>query len=221
MRKLWGGVVALVALCILAPWPVPARADGIERGRPHGSDYLTFAEELRTQGALKFYDETEDMLRAGNFPQAFTRYLFLRANIRGQSLYTGLAASIDQRLQFLREQMHLGEGALQYEFRETYAQRRRRVKPPCPPPPPKAAKPKEPGSEEKPPEMIIPAPAAEEKTPPAAKAEPAPPGSEAKPPGTEAQPPAEGAQKPAPAPGTTPAPSPSLWEKLKRRLKFW
>jgi hypothetical protein len=195
---------------------MPARAQGMDRSRPYGSDYLTFAEELRTQGALSFYDQTEGMLRAGNFERAFTRYLFLRANIRGQSLYAGLAASVDQRLQFLQRQMHLGEGAIQYGYRETYPQRRRRPKPHCPPPK-KPAKPKKPSSEENPPETIIPAPPAQEKVTSPHKAE-------AKPSGTEAQPPAEGAQKPAGAaqrPAPAPTPTPSFWEKLKRRLKFW
>ena len=35
---------------------------------------------------------------------------FLNAHIRGQSLYAGLLPMVDQRLQFLREQMHLGRG---------------------------------------------------------------------------------------------------------------
>jgi hypothetical protein len=160
MRKLWGGVLVLGALFILALGSMSARAQGMDP--PHGSDYLTFAEELRNHGALRFYDLTEDMLRAGKFSRAYTRYLFLKANIRGQSLYAGLAASVDQRLQFLKEQMHLGEGALKYEYRETYAKRRRRVKPACPPPPKKDAKAKKPSPEEQPPEMIIPAPSAEE-----------------------------------------------------------
>ena len=106
---------------------MPARAQDMDRSRPYGSDYLTYGEELRTQGAVGFYDRTEDILRTGNFPRAFTRYLYLRANIRGQSLYTGLAASVDQRLQFLKQQMRLGDDALRYEYRETYAQRKRRA----------------------------------------------------------------------------------------------
>jgi hypothetical protein len=208
MKRLWGGVLVLGAVFLLAPGSMPARAQGMDRSRPYGSDYLTFAEEFRTSGALRFYDETEGMLRAGKFDRAFTRYLFLKANIRGQSLYAGLVASVDQRLQFLRQQMHLGEGALKYEYRETYAKRRRRAKPACPPPPKKIAKTKEPSPEEKPPEMIIPAPAEEEKaTPPAIEG--------AKASGQETKPTEAGTQKP------TPAPSPSFWEKFKRKLKFW
>jgi hypothetical protein len=98
MRKLWGGVLVLGALLMLGPGSTPARAQRMDGSPPHGSDYLTFGEELRTNGALKFSDETEDMLRAGKFERAYTRYLFLRANIRGQTLYAGLAADVDQRL---------------------------------------------------------------------------------------------------------------------------
>jgi hypothetical protein len=228
MRKIWGGVLILMALLLLVFGSLPAGADGMPGAPQHGSDYLTFAEELRTRGAIGFYDQTEDMLRAGKFERAFTRYLFLRANIRGQALYAGLTASVDQRLGFLREQMHLGEGALQYDYRETYARRRRRAKPACPPEK-KAAKPKEPSPEEKPPEMIIPAPAEEEKgTPPlkegtkAAGQETKPPGQETKPAGEAAQKPGETAQKPAAgAQEPAPAPPPIFWEKFKRKLKFW
>jgi hypothetical protein len=232
MRKLWGEVLFLGAFFLfLAPGSMPARAQGMDRSRPYGSDYLTFAEELRTQGALGFYDQTEDILRAGKFSRAFTRYLFLRANIRGQSLYAGLASSVDQRLQFLKEQMHLGEGALQYEYRETYAQkRRRRPKPACPPPK-KTAKPKEQNQDEKPPEAVIPGQSLEEKaqaTPPAkegtkaAAPETKPPGQETKPAGEAAKKPADGAQKP-PTGTQKPVPAPplSFWEKFKLKLKFW
>jgi len=54
--------------------------------------------------------DTEDVLRAGKFERAYIRYIFLNAHIRGQSLYAGLLPMVDQRLQFLREQMHLGRG---------------------------------------------------------------------------------------------------------------
>jgi hypothetical protein len=214
MGKLWGGVLVLGALLVLGPGSGSARAQGMDMDPPHGSDYLTFGEEFRTSGALKFFDQTEDMLRAGKFERAYTRYLFLNANIRGQSLYAGLAADVDQRLQFLRGQMHLEEGALRYEYREP-VRRRSRAKPVCPPPAPKTAKAKTPSPEEKPPEMVILPPPPEEKVAPPAKEEAKPAGEQTNPPGEEAKPPAEGTQKPAPAP------SPSLLDKLKRRLKFW
>ncbi len=201
MRKLWGGVLVLGALLILGPGSVPVSAAGLDKSPARGSDPRQFSAELQSFGALKFYDDTEAILRAGKFEQAFTRYLFLSSHIRGQSLDSGLAASVDQRLQFLRRQMHLGEGTLQYEYKEIPEKRRRRAKPVYSPPAPKTAKAKEPPSEEKPPEIIIPPPAMEEKPTP--------------PPKEETKPPAEETQKPAPAP------SPSFSEKLKRRLKFW
>ncbi len=239
MRKFWGGVLILAALSLQAPGSIPAQTQGMEMPRPHGSDYLTYAEELRTQGAVGFYDRTEDILRTGNFEKAFTRYLFLRANIRGQSLYTGLAASVNQRLHFLKEQMHLGDDALRHEYRETYAGKRKRAKPACPPPK-KTVKPKEQDSEEKPPEAVIPGQPLEDKaqaTPPvkegakAAVPEAKQPGQETKPVGEAAQKPADGAQKPAAGaqkspegaqkPDPAPAAPPSFWEKFKRKLKFW
>jgi hypothetical protein len=204
MGKLyWGGVLVLGALLILSLGSLPARGDGPSRSSARssarGSDLRQFSAELQKVGALKFYDETEDMLRGGKFEQAFSRYLFLSAHIRGQALDTGLAASVDQRLQFLRGQMHLGEGALHYEYKEISEKRRRQAKPVCPPPAAQTAKAKESSPEEKTPEMIIPPPPAETKATPPQEEEKKPPGEEA--------------QKPAPAP--------SVWGKLKRRLKFW
>ena len=232
MRKVWAGVIFFGVIFFLpAGGTLPARADGMAGSRPYGSDYLTYAEELRTRGAIGFYDRTEDIVRTGNFERAFTRYVFLRANIRGQSLYTGLAASVDQRLQFLKEQMHLGEGALKYEHRETYTAQKRRVKPACPPSPKKTAKPKEPRPEENPPETVIPGQSLEEKAqaaPPAKEGTTAA-GSEAKAPAQETQgaaqetkPSGEAARKPAEgSQQAAPAPAPGFWEKFKRKLKFW
>jgi hypothetical protein len=184
-----------------------------------GGDSRQFAGELQSLGAFKFFDDTEAILRAGKFELAFGRYCFLNTHIRGQSIYAGLIASVDQRLQFLKGQMRLGEGVQSYAPEEKPTRRRRakRVQPPCPPPV-KTAKAKEPSPEEKPPEMIIPAPPEEEKATPPPPAEAKPPGEETKPPGEETKPPGEKAQE---AQKPAPAPSSSLWEKLKRRLKFW
>jgi hypothetical protein len=202
MGKLyWGGVLVLGALLILSLGSLPARGDGPSRSSARGSDLRQFSAELQKVGALKFYDETEDMLRGGKFEQAFSRYLFLSAHIRGQALNAGLAASVDQRLQFLRGQMHLGEEALHYEYKEIYEKRRRQAKPVCPSPAAQTAKAKESSPEEKPPEMILPPPPAETKATPPQEEEKKPPGEEA--------------QKPAPPPSS------SIWGKLKRRLKFW
>jgi hypothetical protein len=170
----------------------------MDRPAAQGSDSRQFLEELRSGGALKFYEDTEDVLRAGKFERAYIRYIFLNAHIRSRPLDAGLVPMVDQRLHFLREQMHLGEG-IQYSERDERPAKRRIARPVCPPPAPKAAKPKAPDSEEKPPEMVIPPAAPEDKA--------------ATPPKEEAKPPGEEAPKPAPAP--------SFWDKLKRRLKFW
>jgi hypothetical protein len=110
LRNLWGGVLFLGVMLVLAQGAVPAGADGLEKPPARGSDARQFLEELRSGGALKFYEDTEDVLRAGKFERAYIRYIFLNAHIRGQSLYAGLLPMVDQRLQFLREQMHLGRG---------------------------------------------------------------------------------------------------------------
>ena len=197
--RLWGGVLALGALLMLALGPMPARPEETDKPPARGSDSLQFREELRSSGALKFYEDTEDILRAGKFERAYIRYIFLRAHIRNRPLDTGLAPMVDQRLQFLKGQMHLAEG-LQYAERDDRPARRSSpVKPVCPPPAPKAAKTPAPGDEEKPQEIIIPPTVPEDKATPPAK-------EEAKPPGEEAQ---------------KPAPPSSFWEKFKRRLKFW
>jgi len=196
LKKLWAGALAIGVLGLLSLGAAPAGADGMDKhAPPRGSDARQLLEEWRSGGAVKFYEDTEDILRAGKFERAYVRYLFLRAHLVG--LDAAITPMVNQRLQFLREQMHLGEGA-QYSAREERPVRRRPAKPACPPAPPKETKPKPPGEEE-PPEIVIP-PA----TPDNKAAEP--PKEEAKPPGQE---------------DPKPAPAPSAWDKIKRRLKFW
>ena len=199
MRKLGGGVLVLGALVLWALGAVPAKADGMDRPPAHGSDSRQFLTELRSSGALKFYEDTEDILRAGKFERAYIRYIFLNAHIRGRPLDNGLVPMVDQRLRFLREQMHLGEGIQFSEAQER--PRRRPAEPVCPPPAPKADKKPAADSEEKPPEVVIPPVVPEDKS--------------ATPPKEEAKPPGEEPPKPASAPSS------SWWEKLQRRLKFW
>jgi hypothetical protein len=193
--KFWRGVLILGALFLLALVARPAKAEGMDKPAARGSDSRQFLEELRSGGALKFYEDTEDILRAGKFERAYIRYIFLNAHIRGQPLDNGLVPMVEQRLQFLRGQMRLGEGIQYAERDDRLIRRRRPAKPACPPPPKEA---KKPDSEEEPHEIVIP---------------PAPPEDKTTPPKEEAKPPGEEAPKPAPAP--------SAWDKLKRRLKFW
>jgi hypothetical protein len=167
--RYWGFGLALGSIVLLGLGAGSLRADGMGRRRAWGHDDQVFRVELYTGGAFKFYANSEDILRSGDFEQAFSRYLYLASHIRGQSLYTGLAASVNRRLHFLRGQLGLGEESLRY------AHTTRRLPPPPPPakapaPEPKPAPaPKATEDEEPPPPAAPPAPAA-----PAAP--PAPPG---------------------------------------------
>ncbi len=203
MRKLEGFILVLLVLLMGAVGAVPARAqDDMDRRPTEGSDSRQFLGELRSGGALKFYEDTEEILRAGKFERAYIRYIFLNAHIRSSPLDRGLVPMVDQRLHFLGEQMHLGEG-MQYAAEVERIKRKRVAKPVCPPPPPKEAKPKASEAEEKPPEIVIPP------APPPGPAEE----KAATPPKEEAKPPAQEAAKPAPAPST--------WERIKKKLLFW
>jgi hypothetical protein len=198
LRKLWGVALGLGMCLLLGLGAGPVNGQEMKRSVVRGSDYLTFKEELRTGGAIKFYEDTEEIIRAGKFERAYIRLIFLHAHIRGRNLDAGLIPMVDQRLRFLKEQMHLGDGF-------TYAApaervRRTPAKPACPPPDAKAAKPSD---EEKPPEIIIPPTA-----PPAA-------------PEGKGETPATAEDKPPPPEAPKSAPPPSTWERLKRRLKFW
>jgi hypothetical protein len=198
------------------------RADGMDEptaGR--GSDIRQFTEELRSGGALKFYEETEKFLRTGQFERAFTRFLFLKAHIRGQALYVGLNASVNQRLQFLRSQMRLGKDLAYKKLRKRVRRRVRRVQPPSPPPADqKAAKTPTPAKsatpvadKAKPPETG--------KKPAVAEAPPAAPADQTYPsPKLEKElPPEEDKEE---KPEKKPPPKPlSTWQRLKRKLQFW
>jgi hypothetical protein len=206
LRKLWGGILGLGIVLFLGLGALPVKAEEMQKSPVRGSDYLTFSEELRTGGAIKFYEDTEEIVRAGKFERAYMRYIFLHAHIRGRNLDAGLIPMVDQRLRFLKEQMHLGGGF-------TYAApavrvKRRPAKPACPPEN-KEAKPAKPSDEEKPPPVVLPpaVPADQEQKPES------PDTKEDKPSPGEAQKPSPDDQKPA-----TP---PSTWERLKRRMKFW
>ena len=184
---------------LLTPGARPVWADGKDKPRPpaQGGDAFQFQEELRRGGAIKFYEDTEDILRAGKFERAYLRYLFLLAHIRGQPLDAGLIPIVDQRLQFLRAQMQLGEGFHYAGGEDRPVRRKPPAKPACPPPPPKEEKKGD--AEEKPPEMVIPPAPSDDKATPSPK--------------EEAKPPAEEAPKPVPALST--------WEKFKGKLRFW
>jgi hypothetical protein len=161
---------------------------------------------------LKFYDNTEDLLRTGQFERALLRYAFLKGQIGRQPGYQPLAHQIDQRLNFLKTQLKLPEAYVT---------------------PLKASRvrPKPPGKKE--------ATLAAPPSPAASKAQPDPddqkgdpkPGGEAKseptgsPPGQDraaAAPQSPDSQeKSADAQAEAEKPPPSRWQRLKKRLLFW
>jgi len=219
-RRRWGAGLVL-ALLFLGAGALPQSAVSSSL---YGSDYRLFASELQSRGAFKFAADTEDLIRSGQFEQAFARYLFLKAHIHGHSLYIALDAMVNQRLHFLKSQMRLDE--IPTYAAPSFKKLKRRVKkqaravtPPGTPGPaqkdgqasatpvvtPAAAEAGEPKSP-------APKPAAEKPEEPVSSTAPvvqAP----APPPEEEA-----GEEKPE---GKKAPPSPSTWERLKRRLKFW
>ena len=171
------GALFLGICPLLTQGAAPAREDGYEHAVAHGSDARQFMGELRSGGALQFYEDTEEIVRAGKFERAYLRLVFLRAHIQGLPLDSGLVPMVDQRLRFLREQMHLGEGVQYAAQAERPARRKKPGQAGCPPPPPKAKE----RPEEKPPEIIIPPAAPENKAAEPPKAEAKPPAAGAKP----------------------------------------
>lgn len=217
----WGLSLALGVLLFLGTGPWPLKADGT---RPSSrGDVYQFQEELLSGGAFKFMEDTESLIRSGDFEQAFSRYLILRSHIRGQALYAGLNALVNHRLHFLQSQMGLPEipsyaaPSLKYKRRV-----RKTASADLPGPDKKEAKgtvtpaaaktgdqesqASKPTLEEKPVELILPpAPTADQAV--------TKPAEESKSPKEEAQ-----EEKPKETP---PPPPESIWDKLKRRLKFW
>ena len=223
----WGLGLGLGVLLFLGAGAGPLRADG--SSSPYRGDVYQFQQELLSGGAFKFAEDTEDLIRSGKFEQAFSRYLILRSYIRGQPLYAGLNAMVNQRLHFLRVQMGLPEipayAAPSFKFK-------RRVRKTASAAPSEAPKPEKKGAkgsvattvtppttktggqesqaskppEEKPAETIL---------PPVPKADQA-----TTKPAEEKKPPQEKAQEEKPKEKAPPPPE-SIWDKLKRRLKFW
>ena len=76
------------------------------------SDGQQFTREFYEGGALKFYDATEELVRAGQFERALLRYQFLRSRIHRQAGYRPLLAQVDHRLHFLKGQLRLGDVTL-------------------------------------------------------------------------------------------------------------
>ncbi len=218
MRRGTGTAAAIWAL-----FGILLLASGPGWGAPNGeispetapvSDAASFAGELRAAGALKFYENTEDLLRTGQFERALLRYAFLKGQIARQPGYRPLVSMVNQRLHFLQGQLRLPV----QEFPALQAPRIRQ-KPPekkeadqAAVPPPASAKaksePDDQTGEAKPANEVKPEPAA---SPPGQNQAAAPQTQESAPKAEDAQPEAE---KP-------PPPPPSRWQRLKKRLMFW
>jgi hypothetical protein len=98
-------IVLLVLSLVLAG---PIWGDGASDTGPVAfTDYGSFLGEYQAAGALKFYNNTEAILRLAQFEQALMRYRFLKGQIRGKGDYTGLLNMVDLRLRFLQKQLHL------------------------------------------------------------------------------------------------------------------
>lgn len=206
----------LLGLLVLAPgtgWSAP---DGDAPGETAAlADAASFTQELHAAGALKFYDNTEDLLRTGQFERALLRYAFLKGQIGRQPGYQPLAHQIDQRLSFLKTQLKLPEA-----YVTPLKAARVRPKPPgkkeatLAAPPTQAVSKAQPDPDD---QKGDPKPAGEAKSEPAglspgqklAAAAPQPPDSQEK---------SEDAQAEAEKP---PPPPPSRWQRLKKRLLFW
>jgi hypothetical protein len=150
MRTLtwWGKFLVLLVLNLILAGPVGAKT--WPAGDPAAfTDYGAYLGELQAAGALKFYDNTEAILRLAQFERALMRYRFLKGHIQGKRDYYGLLSMVNLRLKFLKNQLHLRDV-------EVAAIPPRRARIPKPKKPevkpgekPGAAKPKTPGKVDK------------------------------------------------------------------------
>ena len=86
LRIILSGALFLGVFPLLTQGAAPDRQDGYEHAVAHGSDARQFMGELRSGGALQFYEDTEEIIRAGKFERAYLRLVFLRAHIQGLPL---------------------------------------------------------------------------------------------------------------------------------------
>ncbi|MDI6854180.1 MAG: hypothetical protein QME75_11335 [Deltaproteobacteria bacterium] len=207
---------------LLAPAMAAGAPDGEAARDYRVSDAGLFQQELQACGALKFCDNTEDLLRAGHFERALLRYYFLKRQISPQPGYQPLVHLINQRLDFLKEQLKLPAA----DYAALHGPRIRKMPPtrtqaaptpppdqPAPTPEPAAAggrAPTSPVGEGAAPSTAAPSPALEDLA-----AAPAPSITDSPP-----KPGADQVQEEKP-PEAPPSPPPSRWQRLKRRLWFW
>jgi hypothetical protein len=229
-RHVWLAGLGL-ALAVLMLLPGLSAPDGaaVEEQDFHVTDYGLFIEELHAAGALKFFENTEDLLRIAEFERALLRYRFLKGQIARDPGYRPLVAVINQRLAFLAGQLRLGEEDLA-SLTPTRIKRRRPSQRASIPAPPPAAPEKTPVSSTQSEAEAPSAPGAPESGQDSSPApeilpalHPAPASSE--PPPVTASPgtlPTEPVQVQEPPPEAQPAPPPpSRWQRFKDRLRSW
>ncbi len=209
----------LLAGLLLAPATAAGAPDAEAVLAYRVTDANLFQQELQAAGALKFCDNTEDLLRAGQFERALLRYFFLKRQISAQAGYQPLVHLINQRLDFLKSQLKLPVA--------DYAALRGpgiRKRPPGKTQAVPAAPPNQPASTQKPAAAVDQAPPAQavENTLPSTTVPSPPQGDLTAAPAPQApdsppKPAADQVQEEKPPPG----PPPSRWQRLKRRLLFW
>ncbi len=214
--------MALLGLLILTPASGRSAPDGAVSPPAQTmrvSDAALFARELHTAGALRFYENTEDLLRTGRFEQALLRYAFLRGEIDRQAGYQPLVTLIDHRLKFLKTQLRLSgvdfPGLKPPKSRKRQRKAARKGAPsglPAAQPAVGDAKKTEPGQSQT---FAGPSAATGAVSPGDNYPEPAtlPTDEGRKPEASQG-----GEEKP---PETPPGPRPSRWQRLKERLRFW
>lgn len=215
-RQPWQTCVLLAAV-LLAPGTGLGEPDGDLPGAgtaPPVTDAASFAQELHTSGALQFYGHTEDLLRTGQFDRALLRYAFLKAQIGGQPGYRPLVRLIDQRLHFLKGQLKLPAG----EMAALKAPRVRQSRP---------------GKAQTAHDAHLDSPPANQQSgantgqdparesPRLAATDQAPPRQEEAGAPLQAAKPQEKPEEVQVEEEKPPAPPPSRWQRLKRRLLFW
>lgn len=212
----WGRFLLLLVLNLILVGPVGAKVAPEDDPAPV-TDYGMFLGELRAAGALRFYDNTEELLRLAQFERALMRYRFLKGQVQRKAEYRPLVRMIDLRLNFLKKQLHLRDSEIAaIPPRKVKAARKApKVKPP--PEKPVAAIPKTAGKKEERP-TISGAPGLPD------KAAIAPlPGAQKPPDVVTSTPGAKGDEKAAEekdAAESKPPLPPNFWQKLRIRLNL-
>lgn len=222
LKKSWKALF-LSVFWLLVPafgWSAPDGESLPVQSQASVSDAALFAQELHAAGALKFYENTEDLVRAGRFEPALLRYAFLKGQIGRHPGYQPLLSVIEQRLDFLKAQMKIPERDL-LPLSPPKVRKKPRQKTPTTgevshhsSPPEKSAtegkgKETEPGQDR---QTAIPSSPA-----PVGHLEPEPsPGGPDRSPKTE-----DAENKGEKSVEASPKPSPGRWQRLKERLRFW